>query len=133
SPVRNWAVGIGLVVVAAAVFSPTLRNGFVDLDDEVYVTQNWSVLGGLSEAGAGYAIDSIDHGYWHPVTWLSLELDVTLFGPGPLGFHLTNFVLHALNAGLLYVVCARLAGAPRRSLALALVWALHPLRVEPVA
>ena len=50
-----------------------------------------------------------------------------------MGFHLTNVVLHAIDAAVLFLVLRRLTGCDGRSAAVALLWALHPLRVEPVS
>jgi hypothetical protein len=132
-PGRGWVLALGLTVLTAAVFAPTVRNGFVGLDDEVYVTHNHGVAAGLSADGLKYAFDSDAGGFWLPTTWLSLQLDVTLHGEDPAGFHLTNNLLHALNAVLLFVVLQRATGATGRSFAVALLWAVHPLRVESVA
>src|SRR5262249_23721959 len=72
---------------------------------------------------------------------LSLAVDHTLWGLDPVGYHLTNLVLHAASAALLFVLARRLllraglsevardAGAAVG----ALLWAIHPLRVESVA
>jgi tetratricopeptide (TPR) repeat protein len=74
------------------------------------------------------------HSYnWHPLTWLSLQLDATLSGTQPPGFHRTSILLHAANAGLLYHVLLAVTKARWRSAAVALLFAVHPLRVESVA
>ena len=72
-------------------------------------------------------------GNWHPVTWLSHMLDCQLFGLKPWGHHLTNVLLHALNAGLVFALLQLMTGATWRSLLVAALFALHPLRVESVA
>src|SRR5262249_26879010 len=73
-------------------------------------------------------------GNWHPITLLSHMADVEFFGPdNPVGPHLVNVLLHAINAMLLYAALRFMTGATWRSAAVALVWAVHPLRVESVA
>jgi tetratricopeptide (TPR) repeat protein len=72
-------------------------------------------------------------GNWHPLTWLSLELDASLWGLDPRGFHLTNVLLHAANAALAFLALRSLTGAFWRSAAVALLFAVHPLRTEAVA
>jgi hypothetical protein len=130
---RAWAAAVALAVATAAVFAPTVRNGFVNYDDPDYVSENPVVLGGLSIEGVTWAFLTLNGGFWMPTTWLSLQFDVTVFGPDPAGFHATNVALHAANAGLLFLVLRRLTGAAGRSFAAALLWAVHPLRVESVA
>ena len=70
---------------------------------------------------------------WHPVTVLSHMLDCQMFGLNPWGHHLTNVLLHALNAGLVFVLLQSMTGARWRSLLVAALFAVHPLRVESVA
>ena len=50
-------------------------------------------------------------GNWHPLTVLSHMVDCQLFGLKPWGHHLTNVLLHALNAGLVFVLLQQMTGA----------------------
>jgi tetratricopeptide (TPR) repeat protein len=106
---------------------------FVNYDDPEYVTRNPHVLAGLNWQGARWAATTLEMGNWHPLNWLSFQADATLYGPGPFGFHLTNLLLHAASAALLFLALRSLTGAFWQSLAVALLFAVHPLRVEPVA
>jgi tetratricopeptide (TPR) repeat protein len=120
------------------LFSPALACEFVNLDDSTYVIQNKSVKAGLSAQGLAWAFTTFDSANWHPLTWLSLQLDATLWRkadgePAPAGFHATNILLHAANAGLLFLTLRALVGCFWRSAAVALLFAVHPLRVESVA
>jgi Tfp pilus assembly protein PilF len=84
-------------------------------------------------------------GHYIPLTWMSLGLDYVLWGMSPAGYHAVNVLLHGVNAVLVYVLARRvlsLAGVvspddPRGtiipSVLAALVFAVHPLRVESVA
>jgi len=72
-------------------------------------------------------------GNWHPLTSFSHMLDVQLFGLAPSGHHAVSLALHILNALLVLLVLFRLTGAWWRSLLVAGLFALHPLRVESVA
>ncbi len=128
-----WGAAVAVFGVVLAVFLPALRNGFINLDDGVYVTSNPHVLGGFTREGVAWAFQTFDSGNWHPVTWLSLMLDAELFGTRPWGFHLSSTVLHALNAALVFVLLRALTGSVWRSLFVALAFGLHPLRVESVA
>jgi tetratricopeptide (TPR) repeat protein len=125
---------LALFADALWTFWPALQNGFVDYDDPDYVTQNFHVQQGLSWANLRWAFsDTQQAGFWHPLTWLSHELDCQFFGLNPWGHHLTNILIHALNAVLVFLVFKKMFRALWRSFFLAAIFALHPLRVESVA
>jgi len=133
---RALALGSGraaLVLAVLVCFAPVVAADFLVLDDPGYVTANPHVLAGLSLDGLAWAATSGEHANWHPLTWLSHQLDVELFGLDPRGHHAVNLLLHAANALLAALALARLTGSPRASLAAAALFALHPLRVESVA
>jgi tetratricopeptide (TPR) repeat protein len=127
-----WAAA-ALAAVTFVAFAPALRCDFVNFDDPYYVIRNPRVTGGLSPGAAVWAFTTFDLANWHPLSWLSLQLDATLWGKDPLGYHLTNVLLHAANAALLFLALRALTGAFGASAAAALLFAVHPLRVESVA
>jgi tetratricopeptide (TPR) repeat protein len=128
----TWA---GLVVFVAVflTFLPIVRNGFISFDDGSYVTQNVHVQKGLSWDGLGWALRTTATGNWHPLTWLSHMLDCQIFGLRPWGHHLTSVFVHALNSTLVFLLFRNMTGAFGRSIFLAALFGLHPLRVESVA
>ncbi len=130
---NTTVLGILLFVLAAFTFLPSLRNGFVNLDDNVYVEENANVLGGLTWASVRWAFTNLEAGFWHPMTWLSLLLDCRLFGMRAGGYHLTALLLHAANTVLVFLLFRRMTGATWRSAFVAALFAVHPLHVEPVA
>jgi hypothetical protein len=130
---RRVGVAAAVFAVVVVVFLPCGALGFVDYDDGGYVFANDVIARGLSLDAVRYAFTSFDMTNWHPLTWLSLALDASLFGAAPLGFHMTNVVLHALNAALVFVALDLLVDDVAVSLGAAALFALHPLRVESVA
>jgi tetratricopeptide (TPR) repeat protein len=122
-----------LAAVTLALYTPVLRHELVNFDDDHYIARNPHVLGGLSPAGAAWAFTSLYGANWFPLTWLSWQADVSLWGKDPAGFHLTNILLHAAAAALLLVALARLTGSLVPSAFVAFSFALHPLHVESVA
>ncbi|MGD9647590.1 MAG: tetratricopeptide repeat protein [Pirellulales bacterium] len=156
----RFAVAVLLVLLVGAAYLPVIGNGWINYDDDVYVTSNAMVLRGLSTDGVRWAFTTTHGGNWHPVTWLSHMLDAQMFGASPLGPHLVNVGMHAANAVLMFWFLSRwswhrraepIASAPAGSdgesvigdvTGKARVWAaalaaalfaLHPLRVEAVA
>jgi len=128
-----WLVAGLLGLVTALVFLPAVSYDFVNWDDNRYVYDNPLVLGGLSPAGAFDAVTQTVFGFWAPLTILSYQLDASVFGKAPWGFHLTNVLLHAASAACLFIVLARMTGCLGRSAVATLLFAMHPLRVESVA
>lgn len=126
-------LALALALVTLLVFLRAVRCGFVDYDDGDYVTGNVQVQAGLTWTGVKWAFTTGHASNWHPLTWLSHMLDAQLFGAAPAGHHLTSVAFHAANAGLVFLVLFSLTGATWRSLAVAGLFALHPLRVESVA
>jgi hypothetical protein len=127
-------VAAALAAVTLATFAGALACRFVNYDDPDYVTNNPHVLTGLTPANVAWAFTTTHAGYWQPLTWLSLQFDASLYGPeGAWGFHLTNVLLHAANAVLLFAALRLLTGALWRPALAAALFALHPLRVESVA
>ncbi len=126
------AVGVLLLtLLSAAVFHGAAGFGFVAFDDEEYVVRNPHVLAGLTPAGTAWALRTTTMGSWHPLTWLSLMLDVELFGPDPRWMHGTSLLLHTANGVLLFLLLRGLTGTFFRSLLVAGLFRAHPLHVEP--
>ncbi|MFL5342486.1 MAG: tetratricopeptide repeat protein [Gemmataceae bacterium] len=125
----------GLVVLTLAVYGQLAVGGFefIDLDDPEYVQLNGRVQQGFSLEGVRWAFTTRWASNWHPLTWLSLQLDYQLYGAEPWGFHLTNVLLHLANACLLFAVLKRMTGALWCSAAVAAFFSVHPAHVESVA
>jgi tetratricopeptide (TPR) repeat protein len=124
-------IGVALAAMTSAVFHHALQNGFVDYDDNV--TGNPHVETGLSVENVRWAFTTFQAANWHPLTWLSWQLDAQLYGPRPWGFHLTNVLLHAANTVLLFAALLRMTGAAWPSAWVAAFFGVHPLHVESVA
>ncbi|MCO6438910.1 MAG: tetratricopeptide repeat protein [Phycisphaerae bacterium] len=144
----GWLRTIPPIVVAfctGAVFLPVLLAGFVFWDDYALLVANTRYQH-LSQGGLAWMFTTSFAGHWQPLTWLSFWLDYQIAGVSALMFHLSNLVLHIVNAVLFYFVAERLLNwgklhdrqnpAYPRLLAgcfAALFFSLHPLRVESVA
>lgn len=150
-----------VAVVAFVAFLPALGGGFLDWDDDRNFLRNMGYRGlGLEELR--WMFTATWMGHYIPITWLSLGLNYRLGGMEPWGYHLGNLLLHAANSALFFFVARRLlsvaVGPPSRrgetpgpaapehplrpdvagvvafgAAIAALLWALHPLRVESVA
>ncbi len=122
-----------LALITLVVFWPLLHCGFINYDDPEYFSGNAHVLNGLNWKNFCWALGANENCSWYPLTWMSFLLDVSIFGTGPRGPHLTNLLLHTVNSVLLFLLLSRLTGAAWRSALVAALFALHPLHVESVA
>ena len=129
-----FAACLFLAGANALIYYPVAGYDFIHYDDIAYTTQNPILAHGLSWAGIRDAF-VFPHagGLWIPLTWISFLCDHALFGFNPGAFHLMNVLFHAANSILVFLLFFRMTGAWGRSLFLAALFAVHPLRVESVA
>jgi len=132
------------MMVSCAPFLPALWNDFVEWDDYENIVNNPHYRGwGWSQLR--WMFTTFHLGPYQPFSWVTLGFDYLIWGMNPFGYHLTNLVLHTANAVFFYYVSRRLlsivwsipdeAGQAQLgwSAALAaLLFAIHPLRVESV-
>lgn len=133
---RRLSFFLLLVILLSATFLaflPVKEFGFVNYDDETYLTENPHVTSGSSWANVRWAFTSCRYlSNWHPLTWLSYFGIHQFFGLNPAAYHLANLFLHLLNTGLLFYLLWQMTGGVFRSFFVAALFALHPLHVESV-
>ena len=122
-----------LLVGVLVIYGQVSDFSFVTFDDASYVYKNEDVNKGLSLAGVEWAFTAFHSANWHPLTWLSHMLDVSLFGLDAGNHHLSSLFWHLLNTLLVFVVLQRFTGSILGSALVAALFAWHPLRVESVA
>ncbi|HZE98630.1 MAG TPA: hypothetical protein VE981_16500, partial [Planctomycetota bacterium] len=136
SPSPAW-IPLALFLATFAAFLPALRGEFLNWDDVPNFLENPSYRG-LGPSQLRWMFTTFLMGHYHPLTWITLGLDYAIWGMNPFGYHLTSLLFHSANAVLLYFVLRsllRLCGHPAAigPAAGALLYSLHPLRVESVA
>ncbi len=132
-PGRTTALpALALAGIVLALFGRAVTFDFVALDDRYYLLANPWVRAGLTGRGVLWAFGPSSVQY-HPLTWLTHMLDFELFGTAPGPRHAINVLLHAGSSALLFVFLARASRRVGASWAAALLFAVHPLRVESVA
>ena len=142
---KLWPVWAVLVACVWIAFSPVLSNGFVDWDDHQWILENHSFRG-LGWEQIRFAFTTFEGGVYKPLGWLVQSLTYEFYGLDPRGYHLVCLLFHVVNVVLLHLLCVRLLARAMpevaKRLGVALGWlcgvpvalyAVHPLRVEPVA
>jgi tetratricopeptide (TPR) repeat protein len=122
-----------LAALTVVVYLRACTGGLQWADDEWYVIGNEPVHQGLTFRSIHWALTMPGPPYWHPLTWLSFQLDYAIYGLDPTGYHLTNILLHTANTVLFFWVLCYTTGALWRCALAAALFALHPLHVESVA
>ena len=154
-PLRRMVIAGGSMVfmIAILLYTPALKNSFVNWDDGIYVYEN-SHIRSLSPGAIHWMLTSFHATNWHPLTWLSHAVDYALSGYAPGGHHLTSILLHGLNTLLVMLLTLQLSltahlpahvsnssvqtfPIPFKSLVTgcvtALLFGIHPLHAESVA
>lgn len=129
---QRWFAVAALLFITCLLYRNISHYDFTGFDDPTYITENIHVSTGLSFENLRWAFTSFE-GNWHPLTWISHQLDVWLFGMNPGRHHLVNLSLHLFNTALLFAFVFRLTGKTWHALSVAAILALHPTHVESVA
>jgi protein O-mannosyl-transferase len=131
--IRQCGLALLMVFFAFSLYSQLLRSDFINYDDQGYVYDNPQVARGISLSGIRWAFASTEQSNWHPLSWISHMLDVSLYGLWPGGHHLTSLLLHLLNSLLVLWIFHRMTAEFWPSLLLASLFAIHPMHIESVA
>src|SRR5438876_229803 len=140
-----WLLPVLIALVTVVPFLPTLDNQFVNWDDDDNLVENPQYRG-LGWTHLRWMWTTSHIGHYAPLTWMTFGLDYLFWGLKPVGYHLSNLLLHAANAAVFYLLALRILGSalqgPRErgnvglaasAAFAALLFAIHPLRVESVA
>jgi len=138
---RRFLLPTAVFAIAFATFLPGLSGEFLNWDDDVNFLANPNFRG-LGWSNLRWMFTTTHQGHWIPLSWLTLAVNYALGGMEPWGYHLGNLLIHAANAALFYFAARRLIslarqgyGEPALSVGAAfaaLLFAVHPLRVESV-
>src|SRR6266498_3390301 len=140
----EWVIPLIVGLTTFGVFLPVLQNQFVNWDDYETLVDNLRYRG-LVWPQLRWMFTTFHMGPYQPLSWMTYGLDYLIWGMNPIGYHLTNLILHAANAVFFYCVCrqliARALSTPDHgswrlttcATFAALFFAIHPLRVESVA
>lgn len=145
APAPSAGVSLRAIIVAAVLaaatalaFAPVLKNGFVNWDDPFTLQNNTH----LAFPGIfAWAFTTLEMGHYQPLAWLTWAGTKGLFGLNPGAFHALSLLGHVVNGCLVYCLAMMLASAAsvdrraaqRAAILAALIFSIHPMRVEAVA
>jgi protein O-mannosyl-transferase len=112
---RNSIYAALLAATCLLVFAPAYTAGVTNWDDDFYLRPS-------------PIFTTFVMGSYHPLTVISFAIS----GRNPIVLHVINVVLHSIAAILVFVFLEQLVGAGFPAFAGALMWAIHPMKVESV-
>jgi len=139
---KNKAAGTGrlipmLIVLAVTliVFIPSLSNDFVNWDDDVNIIENvnlevfnWESIKNIFHPVKGHVI-----GNYNPLTIFTFAVEKHLVGLDATLYHVNNLILHLICTFLVYRLMLLMRMSPMAAMLVALLFGIHPMRVESVA
>ena len=125
---------LGILIITFIAFSPSLKDGFTNWDDNVYVPEN-GLIKSVSFDNIKKMFDTDNHVSlnYHPITILSLAIDYKLSGFSAKAFHFTNILFHLFNTALVFWFIFLLSEKKLMVAAIvAILFGIHPMHVESV-
>lgn len=122
-----------LILIIAAVFWPSLYNGFTHWDDNRFITENPAIRSLSWENIKSYFLDFENRGLYKPLVLASFAIEYHFVKLNPIVYHSTNLVFHILDALLVFWLFYKLTKKHWIAFTTALLFGIHPMHVESVA
>ena len=121
-----------IALITIAVYSSSVKNGFVSYDDFEYVVENPNIKD-FSLSSVLSMFSTFYKSNYHPLTTLSYAVEYRMAGESPAIYHIDNLLLHLLNSLLLFLFISRLSNNIHVAFFTAVLFSVHPMHVESVA
>jgi protein O-mannosyl-transferase len=129
----TYLVIILLIVASCAAFGRIAGNDFINLDDDIYITENINIHSGINLKNIKWTFMAVVAGNWHPLTLISHMLGWSIFGANASGHHLVNLLFHMGAVIFLFLFLYKTTDDIWSAVFATAFFAVHPLRVESVA
>ena len=127
---RNlWLSALGILLVTFLVFTPSISSEFVNWDDDVNIVENSNVLNFEIKK---IFTESVIGGF-NPLTTLTFAIEHSLVGLNPKLYHINNIILHLICTFFVYRIMLLLGLSQTGAIIAALLFGIHPMRVESVS
>jgi hypothetical protein len=132
---NDWQIALIITLVGFAVFFTGLNNPFQG-DDSTQIVNN-IVVHSISHVNVLFSGGTIYNGgsvttplsgtYYRPLMMVVFSIIYTIFGAQPLYYHIFQILIVISSAILVYLIFRRLLSKKLLSLALALIFLVHPI------
>lgn len=123
---------LGVLLITFIAFIPTLSAGFVNWDDNVNLLENPNLIVFNWDSIVGIFSSNVI-GNYNPLPIFTFAIEKAIFGLNPKVFHLNNLLLHLVCTFFVYRIMLQLKLSPFAAAFAALLFGIHPMRVESVA
>jgi Flp pilus assembly protein TadD len=135
---RKWFPPAAVMVLAIVANSNVLANGFVYDDNQQILLNPWlrdpgSLPHVFSRNVWGFEGAASTSNFYRPAMHLLNMAVYQTWGPKAWVFHLVSLLMHALCTLLVWLVVREISGNPTVALWAELLFAVHPIHIEPVA
>lgn len=128
---NRWFL-LGIVGIITVLYAPVVRYEFLNWDDTWYIVRNPLIKGWSLTNLWGILTEPVARNF-APLTIATFLLEHTAWGLWPGGYHVTNIVLHVVNAALVFVLTKQLTRSDWSAWVVAALFAVHPVQIESVA
>ena len=134
SMLDGWLPIVVILAVTFVAFSQTFQSDFVNWDDDVNILDNKN-LNGFSFQNIIKIFTSNIMGGYNPLPIFTFAIEKALVGKDSLStiIHTDNLLLHLVNVFLVYRLVGLMGLSRWSALVVALLFGIHPMRVESVA
>ncbi len=123
---------LGILALAAIVFLPAVNHDFVNWNDDLFILGNEAIEGLAAENISAFFSGPVN-GIYQPITFMTLALNFAISEYDSGSYIGLNILLHLMNIALVFFLLYKLTGNKILLASLAaLLFALHPIQVEPV-
>jgi protein O-mannosyl-transferase len=129
----TYLIIILLIIASCAAFGRIAGNDFINLDDDLYITDNINIHSGINLKNIKWTFKAVVAGNWHPLTLISHMLDWSMFGANAGAHHIVSLLFHIGAVIFLFLFLYKTTDSIWPAAFAAAFFAVHPLRVESVA
>ena len=128
----TFSTVLGIIVLGFLIYGGAIGASFTFFDDDVYVTRN-PLIQEFSLSSIGHLFTAFSNCNYHPLTDLTWMAEYSVVGTSPWLYHLNNVLLHLGVTVIVFFLGRRLLLSVGPAALAALLFLVHPLRVESVA
>lgn len=134
---EGWKPYLLIVLIGFLVYSKALFFGFVLLDDNKLIIDNYSFINNLANLPRLF-VDDVFHdtsgdSFYRPILALSLMVDSQFGKTGPFVYHLSNILIHLFASCLLFVLLSKMEKRKDLAFLFSMVFTVHPVLTQAVA